>query len=414
MEYSVSPPPIPYYRALMDLREFERTQEAVRVQFQEAQQLLTQINHLLKENQQNSYPPLAAWYHQALQQINHALVALQTPAIQQAIQVMQALVQSYEQSAHLGSEKIGYLLHKVYDTPALQAWQREARDRHDRGEPVATLPMLVEYQHSLVQDLQQQLNQFKVLERSLSGNLLSDLQREWQHLKAQANQRRIQEQRRHDLLTPAPPIRQENTRLHQLMGDFVAIQPGHFYMGEGSGARIEQIETPFLMQSTPVTQGLWQAIMNKNPSHFQDQPDCPVEQVSWHDCQRFIARLNRMSIGHYRLPTEAEWEYCCRAGSQSAFYFGDDEADLDDYAWYEHNSDGHTHPVGQKKPNAWGLYDMHGNVWEWCQDGMGEERIYRGGSWCYFGRYCRSSSRFSITAGLRHAKLGLRLVKCLS
>ena len=139
--------------------------------------------------------------------------------------------------------------------------------------------------------------------------------------------------------------------------------------------------------------------MGSNPSYFKG-PKNPVENLSWDDCQGFLSKLNaktRGIRGTFQLPSEAQWEYACRAGSTTRYCFGDDESQLGDYAWYEANMAGKTHPVGEKKPNAWGLYDMHGNVWEWCQDWyddypksavddpvgppMGAAHVDRGGSW---------------------------------
>ena len=152
-----------------------------------------------------------------------------------------------------------------------------------------------------------------------------------------------------------------------------------------------------------VTQEQYERVMGKNPSRFKG-PQLPVERVSWKAAVSFCTKLSafpeEQAAGRtYRLPTEAEWEYACRAGSTTDFCFGDAEWGLDDYAWYEDNSDHRTHPVGQKRPNAWGLYDMHGNVWEWCADwhdeayyeaspvddpqgpATGVDRVGRGGSW---------------------------------
>jgi formylglycine-generating enzyme required for sulfatase activity len=172
------------------------------------------------------------------------------------------------------------------------------------------------------------------------------------------------------------------------------------------------ISRPFYLQTTPVTHGQWQQVMGKNPAYFKKcGKNCPVEDVSWNDAQEFIVKLNRMEkTDKYRLPTEAEWEYACRAGSTTRFYFGDAEAGLGKYAWYWNNSQKKTHPVGKKKPNAWGLYDMHGNVWEWCQDwfggyppgpvtdpegpASGERRVLRGGSWVGFAWFARSAVRY--------------------
>ena len=129
------------------------------------------------------------------------------------------------------------------------------------------------------------------------------------------------------------------------------------------------ITTPFSMQTTTVTQAQWRAVMtdNRNPSNYKSD-DLPVEQVSWDDAARFCSRLSEKEGQHYRLPTEAEWEYACRAGTTTAYYTGDTEQDLDKAGWYEGNSRSRMRPVGQKQPNLLGLYDMHGNVWEWCYD----------------------------------------------
>ncbi|MBW2406661.1 MAG: formylglycine-generating enzyme family protein [Deltaproteobacteria bacterium] len=135
-----------------------------------------------------------------------------------------------------------------------------------------------------------------------------------------------------------------------------------------------EITRPFYLQTTEVSQAQWKRIMGNNPSRFEDcGDDCPVEKVSWNDAQKFIEELNQMEdINKYRLPTEAEWEYACRAKTETAYSFGDEVDKLGEYAWYGDNSGGKTKPVGKKKPNAWGLYDMHGNVWEWVQDRYGD------------------------------------------
>jgi formylglycine-generating enzyme required for sulfatase activity len=154
---------------------------------------------------------------------------------------------------------------------------------------------------------------------------------------------------------------------------FTLISAGDFYMGsEESGdekpVHKVKINNPFYLGIYPVTQREWKAVMDDNPSYFKGD-DMPVEQVSWDDVQEFIKKLNeKEGTDRYRLPSEAEWEYACRVGTTSRYSFGDDESKLGDYAWYDDNSGDKTHPVGQKKPNSWGLYDMHGNVWEWVQD----------------------------------------------
>ena len=169
--------------------------------------------------------------------------------------------------------------------------------------------------------------------------------------------------------------------------------------------------------------------MGSNPSHFEG-PNNPVEQMSWDHCQVFLGKLNAKvggQKGEFRLPTEAQWEYACRAGSTTKYCFGGDEAQLGEYAWYNNNSESKTHPVGEKKPNAWGLYDMHGNVREWCQDwydggyhaksptddptgpATGSLRVNRGGSWYYPAWRCRSAFRGYFGPGDRDSNLGFRV-----
>ena len=219
----------------------------------------------------------------------------------------------------------------------------------------------------------------------------------------------------------------------------VLIRPGSFDMGSENGQDDEKpvhkvtITRPFYMGTTEVTQGQWQAVMGTNPSEFKGG-DRPVEKVSWNDCQDFCRRLNeaeekagKLPKGMlYRLPTEAEWECACRAGSTTRFCFGDSDADLPHYAWFGTNSGKTTHPVAQKKPNAWGLHDMHGNVWEWCWDwygtypageqkdpsgpANGEYRVLRGGSWNYAPSLLRSAYRGWGAPDGRYGGGGFRVV----
>ena len=181
----------------------------------------------------------------------------------------------------------------------------------------------------------------------------------------------------------------------------------------------------YYMGKYEVTQALWKAVMGSNPSNFKGDY-LPVEMVSWDDCQEFIGKLNSMTGRKFRLPTEAEWEYAARGGkkSRSCQYSG--SSNIADVAWYKDNSGNKTHPVGTKQANELGFYDMTGNVWEWCQDWYysyvsssqtnprgavsGSYRVYRGGSWYYNARCCRSSCRFYVTPDCRYYYLGLRLV----
>ena len=181
------------------------------------------------------------------------------------------------------------------------------------------------------------------------------------------------------------------------------------------------ISKDYYLGVTEVTQGQYEKVMGTNPSYFQkrvirksDSSMYPVEQVSWEDAVEFCKRLSdlpeeKAASRVYRLPTEAEWEYACRAGSKTAYSFGEGSKSLGDYAWFDGNSNTQTHPVGEKKANAWGLYDMHGNVWEWCSDWYGEypkgavsdpvgpregsSRVLRGGCWLIGAADCRSAVR---------------------
>jgi formylglycine-generating enzyme required for sulfatase activity len=240
---------------------------------------------------------------------------------------------------------------------------------------------------------------------------------------------------------------------------FSLIPAGEFYMGSEESV-VEKpvhkvkINNPFYLGTYPVTQAEWKAVMgdNNNPSDFKGD-DLPVEQVSWDDVQEFIKKLNEEEgTDKYRLPSEAEWEYACRAGTTTRYSFGDDESKLGDYGWYAENSGsrspkkgdhfgydeddliknrwkGKTHSVGQKKPNPWGLYDMHGNVWEFVQDGWhdsydgaptdgsawesgdGADLVILGGGWYNNAGSCRSANRDCYVPGDRSSDLGFRLLQ---
>jgi len=221
--------------------------------------------------------------------------------------------------------------------------------------------------------------------------------------------------------------------------EFVLIQPGEFDMGsptnevgryndEGPVHHVT-IPDPFYMSKYEVTQKQWSEVMGSNPSFFKGD-NLPVEKVSWNDVQEFIKKLNEKNGAvKYRLPSEAEWEYAARAGKTTRYSFGDNESDLDEYAFYSDNSGDKTQSVGQKKPNPWGLYDMHGNVWEWVQDewhdnyesaptdgsawedGSGAVRVIRGGGWVTNARACRSADRADYALGARYLSLGFRLLQ---
>ncbi len=223
--------------------------------------------------------------------------------------------------------------------------------------------------------------------------------------------------------------------IKQLVANMVRVEGGIFTMGATpeQGSDVEDNEKPthkvtlsdFYIGKYEVTQAEWKAVMGKNPSHFKGD-NFPVENVSWSDCEEFIRKLNELTGKNFRLPTEAEWEYAARGGRHSygAKYAGDN--DIDNVAWHDGNSNGTTHPVGTKRANELGLYDMTRNVWEWCQDGYGDYsssaqtyptgpgsadwRVLRGGSWSSGARNCRLSYRYYDILGLRGGTYGLRLV----
>ena len=184
----------------------------------------------------------------------------------------------------------------------------------------------------------------------------------------------------------------------------------------------------YYIGETEVTQALWKAVMGSNPSGFIGD-DLPVEMVSWDDCQTFISKLNALTGKRFRLPTEAEWEFAARGGNQSRHTQYSGSSRIDDVAWYRGNSGGKTHPVKTKQPNELGIYDMTGNVWEWCQDWHGSYssnartnptgassgfgRVRRGGGWRNSPGYCRSSGRGYELPGCSDDDLGLRLVLSL-
>jgi len=232
--------------------------------------------------------------------------------------------------------------------------------------------------------------------------------------------------------------------------EFTCLKPGSFRMGSRDGDRDERpvhevtLTRGFCIGTYEVTQDQWEAVMGtsvadqlqRSRAEGQGRPNWdlrgsgplhPMYLVSWNETQDFLARLNESDPAHqYRLPTEAEWEYAARAGSSTDYGFGNDTTELARFGWYTENSDYLTQPVGQLEPNAWGLFDMHGNVWEWVQDGCRDyrsrsvvdpvgsddepERSMRGGSWGNPARSQRSAHRTCNAVGSRSRGLGLRLV----
>lgn len=223
-------------------------------------------------------------------------------------------------------------------------------------------------------------------------------------------------------------------RVNGVSFDMVYVEGGTFTMGatEEQGSEAEVDEKPahqvtvsdFYIGKYVVTQAQWKAVMGSNPSNWKGD-DLPVENVSWNDIQEFLRKLNAKTGRRYRLPTEAEWEYAARGGNKSRGYKYSGDNNIDAVAWYDGNSGKRIHPVGRKSPNELGLYDMSGNVWEWCQDwydsysgsdqtdpagpSAGSIRVLRGGCWFSSAELCRVANRFSYAPVNRNSH-GLRLV----
>ena len=232
---------------------------------------------------------------------------------------------------------------------------------------------------------------------------------------------------------PAPRRNSSTTglsaELNKLINNMVYVSGGTFIMGGDDSS--DQMPTHSVTLSSSyickyeVTQVLWRAVMGSNPSNFKGN-NLPVENVSWYDCQTFIKRLNSYTGRNFRLPTEAEWEFAARGGNYSRHYKYSGSNDIDDVAWYIDNSNKRPHPVGTKQANELGLYDMSGNVGEWCSDwdgsyssysqtnptgpNSGSFRVHRGGFWRYNARYCRTPERSSKTPDYCVNYIGLRLV----
>lgn len=216
-----------------------------------------------------------------------------------------------------------------------------------------------------------------------------------------------------------------------LSTNLVFIKAGSFTRAH---QQVVTLTRDYWMSKYEVTQGEFLALMGRNPSHFTGEPRRPVEKVSFLEAHSYCVQLTRREREsarltadyEYRLPTEAEWEWACRAGSTNRFSFGDDEAAAVDHAWTEENSEAGTHPVGLKQPNAWGLYDMHGNVWEWCRDWFaefptgpqtdpsgpesGKFKVFRGGSWNHQAKFARCGNRFVMAPANGIFFVGFRVV----
>ncbi len=234
---------------------------------------------------------------------------------------------------------------------------------------------------------------------------------------------------------PRPPTADTTNSAPTNATEMVLIAAGSFNMGDPDeiDAPSHEVELDaFYMDRRLVTQEHYEMVMGKNPSRWKGNRN-PVEQLRWSDAVRYCNKRSELEglqpcydaeslechfeATGYRLPTEAEWEYACRAGSTTRYFFGDNPSKLGDYAWFEQNSGGHPRPVGQKQPNPWGLYDIVGNVWEWCQDFYavdyypqaprknprgpteGQNKVLRGGAWRFSADNCRSGYRYNESPG---------------
>ena len=231
---------------------------------------------------------------------------------------------------------------------------------------------------------------------------------------------------------PKAPV---SAPIQKLINDMAFVSGGSFTMGctfeqgsdcESDGRPSHSVTlSSYYIGKYEVTQAQWTAVMGTNPRYFRGCDQCPVEQVSWEDVQKFIRKLNQQTGKNFRLPTEAEWEYAARGGASGSATKYAGSSSIDTVGWYDGNSGGKTHPVGRKQPNELGLYDMSGNVWEWCSDWYGDysngsktnprgpssgpRRVLRGGSWNYFALFCRVSLRLNLTPSFRNYNIGFRL-----
>jgi formylglycine-generating enzyme required for sulfatase activity len=235
------------------------------------------------------------------------------------------------------------------------------------------------------------------------------------------------------------PADEEGDRVLKLfVEEFVELTPGKgkFPASFEMGAVTVRFKSPFAVAKYEVTQELWSAVTGKNASRWKGKRNS-VEMITWDEARQFCVKATTMLRARklidaktvIRLPSEAEWEYACRAGTTTRYSFGDDAKKLGEYAWFIGNSKGEDPPVGKKKPNAWGLYDMHGYVWEWCADAWAddpksapadgsarsgrdaEERVIRGGSWADSADHASSGHRDKAAATAKNDRIGFRCVK---
>jgi formylglycine-generating enzyme required for sulfatase activity len=317
---------------------------------------------------------------------------------------------------------------------ALAAIEKAETER----EKMNALEVYLDEPHHLLHRVEAEA-ELEVLQTAETARKIAEKQWEQQRLEADRKKRAAeqaeQERKAQEAIRLAELERQKEAE--KGLPEMVLVRGGTFQMGSNDNDRekpIHSVTLPdFDMGKYPVTQKLWREIMGNNPSHFKGCDNCPVEQVSWNEVQEFLKKLNQKYPGknYYRLPSEAEWEYAARGGSQSKGFTYAGSNDIDEVAWYNKNSTGKTQPVGGKKANELGIHDLSGNVWEWCQDAwhgnyqgtptdgsardgsrkQGDHRVYRGGSWLYSPIGARVAFRDLSTPNSRLNYVGFRLAR---
>jgi len=286
-----------------------------------------------------------------------------------------------------------------------------AKNNLPKAERFISILTRINPENNAIADLKKQLDEVKFLQESLAITETTEAPA------AAITETPIQKQE--DISDTPSSIKPKSK------GSFIEITAGCFNKKSSSGSQSVCIEKDYLISKYEVTQKQWKDIMGNNPSHFKScGANCPVENVSWFEVQEFIRRLNKMTGKQYRLPTENEWEYAARAGTTTKFSFGNDSEKLAQYGnycdkkctndWRDSNYDDDaitTAPVGKYKSNPWGLFDIHGNVWEWVQDKDSDNRVYRGGSWGDNYKLCQSSSRGSTKPDFHVSGIGFRLIQ---